>query len=122
MTLARLTSSPRGPSQNAGSFCRASWSSAFANPFDAGRHCSGLESFTGTREAPVHNFSGESTAPNDELPHNPVDHNITPVHAEVQQRLGAVIILYKYRWLLCFGGEAQAGMYSVVRSGYRLNG
>src|SRR6202035_1227703 len=96
--------------------------STFADPLDTWRHRSGPEAFTRTSEALIHNPPGQSSAPNDELPHHTVDDDIACIHAEVQQRLGAVIILHKDRWLLRFGGEAQACMYSVVRGGYWLNG
>jgi hypothetical protein len=65
-----------------------------------------LEALTGPRETLVHNHPSQSPAPNDQLPDNPVNDDISRIHAEVEQRFGAVIILYKDRRLLGFGGKA----------------
>src|ERR1700722_1497170 len=83
--LVRAATSQRYWRQSSGSLCRVSWTSTSADALDTWRHRSGFEAFTRTRETLIHDPPGQSSAPNDELPHYPMDDDIVRIHAEVQQ-------------------------------------
>ena len=69
----------------------------------------------------VHDAAGEIPAPQDEAPRDAMQDHIPLVHAEIQERLRAVLIPHKDRRLLGLGGEGQSRVHAVIGGGDGLN-
>src|SRR5215470_8525034 len=72
-----------------------SWASPLADPLDCRRHCPGFETLACAGE-PLVDYSPRQPAPtNDQLPDYAVYDHIIGIHAEIEQRLRAVVIQHE---------------------------
>ena len=72
-------------------------------------------------EALVHDAAGEFPAPQNQSPSHAVQDHVALVHAEIQERLRAVLVQDEDRRLLGLGREREARVHAIIGGGDRLN-
>ena len=73
------------------------------------------------REPLVHHAPGEVPAPENQAPGHAMQDHIALVHAEIEERLGSVLIEHEDRRLLGLGREGQPRVHAVIGRCGRLN-
>src|SRR5271168_332575 len=96
---------------------RRSWHASLHPAFDAGRHGAGIQARAAADESLVYDASRELAAPQNELLRDAMYDDIARVHAEVQQRLAAVLIANENRGQVRIRREPESRVHSVVRGG-----